>query len=49
MDASDLMRIYRQLNRVQKGNWTRLARSFSMAHANKVWEQRLEEKRNKIS
>lgn len=33
--------IYSQLNRVQKGNWTRLARFFSIAHANKIWGERL--------
>lgn len=39
--------IYRQLNRVEKGNWTRLARFFSIAHANKVWAGRLEERKAK--
>lgn len=39
--------IYRTLNRAQKGNWTRLARTFSMAHANKVWAARLAEKAEK--
>lgn len=36
--------VYSKLNRVQKGNWTRLARAFSIAHANKVWTARLAEK-----
>jgi len=40
---ADFYRIYRQLNRVQKGNWTRIARQFSFAHANKVWAARLAE------
>lgn len=36
--------IYRTLNRAQKGNWTRIARTFSIAHANKVWSERLAKK-----
>ncbi len=37
--------VYRQLNRREKGAWTRLARTFSIAPGNKVWEGRLEERR----
>jgi hypothetical protein len=39
--------VYRKLNRVEKGNWTRLSRTFSIAHANKVWSARLAKKAEK--
>lgn len=39
----DIYRIYRQLNRPQKGAWTRLARFTSIKHANAVFARKVDE------
>lgn len=39
--------VYRRLNRVQKGSWTRIARRFSIAHADRVWSAKLAESKTR--